>query len=134
MRGCAAIELEAAVEGPLGRPSTSGGLAASAGRRQQHADRRVEARELAVALEGEVQVHALHVRPAVLAAAEDPVEAPVDLGVLVRPEHELLRGVHPRVHRRHQLRALGAIRAFASRTPGLERTREPARPAPACSS
>jgi len=75
---------------------------------EQEPDRRVQAGELGVAVEGEVGVDALQVRPPVPARAEDAVEGAVDGVVLVRPQHGLPLGIHPRVRGgRHETAADG---------------------------
>ena len=75
----------------------------------------MEAAELLVIPEREIDVNALEVGPAVTAAVEDAVERLVDAVVLVRPELRLRLRAHPRVHRRrHQ--------------PGTERTQYPVDP------
>ena len=82
---------------------------------QHHARRGVQAGELGVAREGQIQMHALQVGLAVLAAAEDAVVGPVDLGLGVRPQPRLAGGIHPRMHAgRHQPRA-------ERREPGVDR-------------
>ena len=58
----------------------------------------MQARELLVTRERQVEVCALQVRPAVSRASEDPVESVVDFGVLVGPELGLGERVHPRMH------------------------------------
>jgi hypothetical protein len=90
---------------PLGAPSTIGELAASAGRIGSSSASRRAAAELRVVGEGQVDVHALQVRPAVAAAVEDAIEGPVDHIVLVRPQTHFGGRIHPRMHRRrHQAR------------------------------
>ena len=61
--------------------------------RQEQADGRVELAEFVVAVEGEVQVGALQVRPAVALAVEDAVVRLVDVVAVVGPELHL-RGIH----------------------------------------
>jgi hypothetical protein len=70
--------------------------------REQRAGRGVQSAELVVAREGEVEMRALQVRPAVAAAVEDAVEGVVDLVRAVWPELEVARGVHPGMHRGRQ--------------------------------
>src|SRR5262245_52677864 len=63
----------------------------------------VEAGELLVVREGQVEMHALEVCPAVTATVENTVERLVNGAVVVRPQLHLPHRVHPRVHRRrHQ--------------------------------
>ena len=65
----------------------------------------MQARELRVVGKGQVDVHALDIRPAMAAAIEDPVVAPIDIGIFLLPQHRLRGRIHPRVHgRRHQPR------------------------------
>jgi len=94
--------------------------------RKDQADRGVQAPELVVTVEGEVQVRALQVRPAVARTAEDAVEGVVDLRVLVGPELGLGVGIHPGVHRpghepRAHVRKLGVGAPHA----GVELGHEP---------
>ena len=65
---------------------------------QHQADGGVQAPELVVAGEGEVQVYRLEVGPAVSPAVEDAVIGLVDGAVLVGPEAHLGGRVHPGVH------------------------------------
>ena len=55
----------------------------------------MEAPELTIPVEREVEVRTLEVRPPVSGAAEDPVERLVDDVVLVGPQVRLLRRIHP---------------------------------------
>lgn len=66
----------------------------------------MELGEFRIVGEWEVEVDGLEVSPAVAFAAEDPVEAGVDIGAVVGPEFTFLVGVHPRVHGRGEELAL----------------------------
>ena len=98
-RGVRQVALHAVIEHRLAR--AVGDRRAGGQRRQdrQHAARGGDqARQLGVAGERQVDVHALHVGPGVAAAIEDAVVGGVDLGVFVRPEPGLAARVHPGMH------------------------------------
>jgi hypothetical protein len=83
----------------------------------------VEPAELVVVGEGQVDVRALEVAPAVAPAAEDAVVGAVDLVVLVRPE-AVSRGVHPGVHRRgHEAAFMGSSSVDPRTWPGTSSAR-----------
>jgi hypothetical protein len=88
----------AGVQGTRGTSLQEGGRRGQSRKEGEHdPDGGMEEGQLPVALEGEVQVGGLEVRPPVAPARKDPVEGPVDLGVFVGPEAALPLRVHPGV-------------------------------------
>ncbi len=104
-------------------PTVAKGRARGQGRddRQYQPDRGVQPAELAIVGERQAQARALHVRPAVGAAVEDPVVCGIDAGGIVGPEPCLARRVHPGMHRRrHEARAVLGKRRVGACDPGVE--------------
>src|SRR5437868_14753636 len=69
---------------------------------QDQANRGVKSRELLVIAEGKVDMYALDVGPAVTTAIEDPIIGPVDIRLILGPQHRFVARTHPRVHSRRQ--------------------------------
>jgi hypothetical protein len=80
---------------PVKRPSRDGRRGGQ-GRHdgEQHPDGGMEPCELVIAPEGQIDVHALEIGPAMPLAIEDAVEGLVYLAVLVGPQHGFLGRVH----------------------------------------
>ena len=69
---------------------------------QDQANRGVKSRELLVIAEGQVDMYALDVGPAVTTAIEDPIIGSVDIRLILGPQHRFVARTHPRVHSRRQ--------------------------------
>src|SRR5207237_4861452 len=69
---------------------------------QDQANRGVKSRELLVIAERKVDMHALDVGPTVTTAIEDPIVGPVDIRLILGPQHGFVARTHPWVHSRGQ--------------------------------
>src|SRR5690606_12908975 len=63
--------------------------------RQYQADGRMQAAELLIIRERQVDVHALEVAPSMAPAVEYAIESPVDFVKVVRPKANFAQGAHP---------------------------------------